>query len=191
MAMYLRAIISLLCVSSALAFVAPSIVRPPPTQHVCGGRASLVNRRPVGMSVATQPFEEMSAGLTPAAEIEPIQSHDDFLEAMACSQNELVVVNFFDKFCRACDEINDRYEKLAMNHGHHASFFRVEFSRNRELCKQLGIQRLPTVQIYAGGLGRVRDMPAGPSRFHQVEKAMEELSNDAEVSAVLGASQSS
>lgn len=30
----------------------------------------------------------------------------------------------------------------------------VQFSENKDLCKQLGIRRLPTVQIYDGAAGR-------------------------------------
>ncbi|CAM9975510.1 unnamed protein product, partial [Laminaria digitata] len=74
---------------------------------------------------------------------------------MAQHQDKLVVVKFFDQFCRACDEIRPRFEELSRSQpSEDAAFFELEFSTSKELCKQLGIKRLPTVQIYDGSKGR-------------------------------------
>lgn len=131
------------------------------------------------MALATPPptnLPSMSSDIdTRPSSIKPISSHDEYLNALAENQDKLVVIKFYDQFCRACDEIRPRYEELSRGaHAQEAAFFQVEFTSCKDVCKQLGIRRLPTVQIY-NEEGRVADLPAGPSRFSQVEKIFEEV----------------
>ena len=42
-----------------------------------------------------------------------IGSNDDYVNAMAQHEDKLVVIKFYDQFCRACDEIRPRYEDLS------------------------------------------------------------------------------
>lgn len=54
-------------------------------------------------------------------------SHDEYLAAMAQNQDKLVVVKFFDQFCRACDEIRPRFEELSRSQSSEsAAFFELE-----------------------------------------------------------------
>ncbi|CAN0331512.1 unnamed protein product [Ectocarpus sp. 8 AP-2014] len=46
---------------------------------------------------------------------------------MAQHQDKLVVIKFYDQFCKACDEIRPRYEDLSRSQpGEDAVFFDVE-----------------------------------------------------------------
>ncbi|CAM9595137.1 unnamed protein product [Choristocarpus tenellus] len=186
----LRLISALFCATSVHAFVPPAsgLLSQSLASHHSATRTPPESRRVI-MSVATRPMGDATTGIIPTYPIKTINSHDDFLASMVQSQNKLVVVNFFDKFCRACDEINPKFEKMALDRNDDASFYRVEFSTNKSLCKQLGIQRLPTVQMYAGSLGRVEDMPAGPSRFSQVEVSLNTLLQRTEIADEFGREQ--
>lgn len=42
-----------------------------------------------------------------------IGSNDDYVNAMAQHEDKLVVIKFYDQFCKACDEIRPRYEDLS------------------------------------------------------------------------------
>ena len=42
-----------------------------------------------------------------------IRSNDDYVNAMAQHEDKLVVIKFYDQFCRACDEIRPRFEELS------------------------------------------------------------------------------
>lgn len=54
-------------------------------------------------------------------------SHDEYLAAMAQNQDKLVVVKFFDQFCRACDEIRPRFEEMSRSQSSEdAAFFELE-----------------------------------------------------------------
>lgn len=56
-----------------------------------------------------------------------IGSHDEYLAALAQHQDKLVVVKFFDQFCRACDEIRPRFEELSRSQSQEgAEFFELE-----------------------------------------------------------------
>ncbi|CAM9497930.1 unnamed protein product [Ectocarpus fasciculatus] len=174
------AMIGALCcgASSAGAFVLP-VGRPSSSSSSSlAARRQFTRRTPGGASMMMSSVAEPAAAPTAAQEPErrrnvqqAIDSNDDYVSAMAQHQDKLVVIKFYDQFCRACDEIRPRYEDLSRSHPEEdAVFFDVEFSGAKDLCKQLGIMRLPTVQIYDGTNGRVADLPAGPSRFTDVEE---------------------
>lgn len=57
-----------------------------------------------------------------------ISSHDELLRSLGDNQNTLVVIKFYDQFCRACDEIRPLYEELAQARSDDAAFFEVEVS---------------------------------------------------------------
>ncbi|CAN0185014.1 unnamed protein product [Pylaiella littoralis] len=179
------AIIGVLCcsASSAGAFVVPA--GRPSASSVASSAARRTSatsaRRVTGglfmSSVATTPIAS-SPTATPdrRSKVQLIGSHDDFTTAMAQHEDKLVVIKFYDQFCRACDEIRPRFEDLSHSvPDEDAAFFELEFSGAKDLCKQLGIRRLPTVQIYDGAAGRVADLPAGPSRFSDVEERFTEV----------------
>ena len=43
-------------------------------------------------------------------------------------------------------------------------FSEIEFMANRDLCKSLGIKRLPAVHFYYGSHGKVEDFVCGPKK---------------------------
>ena len=58
-----------------------------------------------------------------------VKANDDFLSALAEHQDKLVVIKFYDRFCRACDEIRHRFEDLSGSAGvDQAAFYEIEVS---------------------------------------------------------------
>ncbi|CAM9119514.1 unnamed protein product [Ectocarpus sp. 8 AP-2014] len=177
------AMIGALCcgASSAGAFVLP-VGKPAgsssSSSSSLAAKRTFNRRTPGGASMMMSSVAEPPAARPTAAQeperrpnVQAIDSNDDYVSAMAQHEDKLVVIKFYDQFCRACDEIRPRYEDLSRSQPEEdAVFFDVEFSGAKDLCKQLGIMRLPTVQIYDGTNGRVADLPAGPSRFTDVEE---------------------
>lgn len=105
-----------------------------------------------------------------------IHSDEDFLAAMAESKNEvLVVVKFYASWCRACKTIEPRFKRLAVEFHDLAKFYEIEFSENKELCRRLGVKKLPLVQFYRGTDGQLDSLMAGPSKFSDVRAKVEEL----------------
>lgn len=61
--------------------------------------------------------------------LQGLASNDDYVEAMAKHHDKLVVIKFYDEFCRACDEINPRFAELSRAHSEEdAVFFELEVS---------------------------------------------------------------
>ncbi|CAN0533913.1 unnamed protein product, partial [Ectocarpus sp. 12 AP-2014] len=106
--------------SSAGAFVLP-VGRPSgssSSSSSLAARRTFNRRTPGGASMMMSSVAEPPAAKSTAAQ-EPerrpivqqaIDSNDDYVSAMAQHQDKLVVIKFYDQFCRACDEIRPRYE---------------------------------------------------------------------------------
>lgn len=56
-----------------------------------------------------------------------IASNDDYVNAMAQHEDKVVVIKFYDQFCKACDEIRPRFEELSRSlPEEEARFFQLE-----------------------------------------------------------------
>ena len=49
----------------------------------------------------------------------------------------------------------------------------IEFGANAQLCKSLGISRLPSVHMYKAPVGRISSFPCGPNKFPILMEKME------------------
>ena len=72
--------------------------------------------------------------------------------------------------CSSDDDTSDQQQQqqLLLKYGD-VRFAEVEFSANAELCRTLGIKKLPNVHLYKGPLGRITGFPCGPSKFGLLE----------------------
>lgn len=90
-----------------------------------------------------------------------IQSNDDYTLAMAQHEDKLVVIKFYDQFCRACDEIRPRFEELSRSlPENEAMFFELEVSPG--VVKSSRIQSLSCWRhalIASGGSQRQFEYP--------------------------------
>ena len=59
-----------------------------------------------------------------------------------------------------------------------ASFYEIEFSANKDLCRRLDIKKLPCVQFFRGAEGCVATVMCGPSKFPEVREKLVELLGD-------------
>jgi len=104
--------------------------------------------------------------------VQPIRSEEEFAQALQRSSTELVVIKFFASWCRACKTIEPKFKRLSQEFGGAASFYEVEFSANKDLCKRLEIKKLPAAQLYTED-GLVDTVVCGPSKFPEVRVAIE------------------
>lgn len=109
----------------------------------------------------------------PIKGVETIASDADFLSAMAAG--DLVLVKFYASWCRACKTIEPRYKRLANEFHDVARFYEVEFSANKDLCRRLGIKKLPCVQFYKGPDGCLDTVMCGPSKFADVKLKLKDV----------------
>jgi thiol-disulfide isomerase/thioredoxin len=107
---------------------------------------------------------------------------------------------FYASWCKSCQKFGVLYKRLALQKGDivdtsrsssssstsgngssddevllkygDVRFAEVEFSANAELCRTLGIKKLPNVHLYKGDLGRITGFPCGPSKFSLLEETL-------------------
>lgn len=102
----------------------------------------------------------VSAFIAPSPAVSPfvapspvgtITTRDELDAAVASAKaaNSLLLVKFFAPWCRSCKSIKPRFEALASKSPH--SFTEICFTASRQLCRELVIEMLPTVFIYANG----------------------------------------
>eukprot|EP00186_Timspurckia_oligopyrenoides_P005172 CAMPEP_0182447014 /NCGR_PEP_ID=MMETSP1172-20130603/10244_1 /TAXON_ID=708627 /ORGANISM="Timspurckia oligopyrenoides, Strain CCMP3278" /LENGTH=134 /DNA_ID=CAMNT_0024643259 /DNA_START=258 /DNA_END=659 /DNA_ORIENTATION=+ len=108
-------------------------------------------------------------------ELEPVVrliGFGDYLAALECSSEHLVVMKFFAPWCRSCKAIDPTYRRLAREFKS-VLFCDIDFSENKELARRLGISSLPAFQFYDGTKGRIEDFSAGPKRIDMLREKLE------------------
>ena len=103
-----------------------------------------------------------------------IHSAEEFAKA---TSDSLVVVKFFASWCRACKTIEPKFKRLANDFKGTGTFYEVEFSANKDLCKSLDIKKLPCAQLYEHGR-LIETVVCGPSKFPDVRAAIEKHLED-------------
>eukprot|EP00978_Attheya_sp_CCMP212_P004350 scaffold9496_cov40-Attheya_sp.AAC.2 len=116
-------------------------------------------------------------------QITSVEEIKDFLEFLG-EDDRLCVVKFHASWCKSCQKFGIRYKKLALQEGdkidRHGAllqkgrvrFAQVEFTANADLCRTLGVHKLPYIHIYSGSKGRVADFACGPKNFPLVIEKM-------------------
>merc|ERR1711957_267439 len=117
--------------------------------------------------------------------ITDVHDFNDFLSTIK-DDERLCVVKFYADWCKSCHKFGVKYKKLALTHGDkidrkgkincgQVNFAEIEFGENRELCRSLGIKKLPYVLIYKGNMGLIDQFSCGPKFFD--EKVVKRLNN--------------
>ena len=141
------------------------------TTFIIGGRPNqgvprLTRQFPGHRSRASSPLRMIlfsAGGRKPL--VEPLHSNEAFLETLSQHRTEVVVVKFYAGFCKACKTMAPKFRQLATQYeqkGFH--FAEIEFMANKDLCRTLGIKKLPCVHFYAGEHGKIEDFVCGPKR---------------------------
>jgi len=114
--------------------------------------------------------------------ITSLTGRDAFTGILAEHPDKIVVVKFYAGFCKACKAMSPKFKQVAQQYATEQEmgvdaksgepstraqdfvFSEIEFMANRELCKSLGIKRLPAVHFYYGSHGKVEDFVCGPKK---------------------------
>ena len=87
------------------------------------------------------------------------------------------ISRFYASWCKSCHKFGLKYKKLASEHGDKIDkdgnivfsgkvrFSQVEYGKNRFLCSSFGIKKLPYIQIYKRGVGKIDEFSCGPKAF--------------------------
>jgi thioredoxin-like negative regulator of GroEL len=121
-----------------------------------------------------------------------INSEEAFQEYMQAPDDRITVVSFHAAWCKSCQKFGRLYQKLAIDRADWVAgeakilkinknnknaviletgevrLASIEWKANIELCRSLGVTRLPSVQYYQNGR-KLAGFPAGPSKFQLVK----------------------
>ena len=163
------------CCSLSLGFVTQTL----PTQSSSATRIRYENTR---ARVATTPLDglleekkQQTKGRqqqNQKPKITSISSAEEYLNFLV-EDERLCMVKFYASWCKSCQKFGMQYEKIGKDVGDDIRMAEVEYGANKELCKSLGIKKVPSVHFYSMGK-KVDGFPCGPKKIPML---MEKLSH--------------
>lgn len=86
----------------------------------------------------------------------------------------LLVVEFYAKWCNSCRRLYPRLCRLAAQESD-VLFVKVEFDECKDLCRKLGVVKLPYFHVYNGSGSRLADFASSldPTKFKRLTDAIE------------------
>lgn len=104
--------------------------------------------------------------------IDSVQELVDEL-AEGARNDELVVVDFFAPWCRACKAVFPKFKKLCAENPD-VRFLAINFDENKGLARGLGVKVLPFFHFYRGAEGRVDAFSASVTKVAKLREAIED-----------------
>ena len=106
-----------------------------------------------------------------------ISTVQELVDELAAGADQLVVVDFFAPWCRACKALFPKFKKLCVEHSD-VKFIGVNFDENKGLARSLGVKVLPFFHFYRGAEGRVGAFTASVSKVNRLREAIEDYKSD-------------
>jgi thiol-disulfide isomerase/thioredoxin len=108
-----------------------------------------------------------------------VRSEDELRDVMrAAYGNErastLLVVEFYGKWCNSCRRLYPRLRRLAEQE-QDVLFCKIDFDACKDLCRKLGVVKLPYFHVYNGSGSRLADFAASldPAKFKRLTDAIQ------------------
>jgi thiol-disulfide isomerase/thioredoxin len=94
---------------------------------------------------------------------------DDFREKLKENEDRLLVVRFYSHFCKSCQAITPRFNRLARRNPK-VSFLDIPITKdNKDLAEANGVIAVPYAHIYAPNMGLVDEMRIGKMYWDDFE----------------------
>lgn len=102
------------------------------------------------------------------------------------AQSRLTRFRFRANRCKSCQKFNLLFGKISAQYADwekqgqlvkegKVRIAEVEWGANTQLCKSLGVKKLPSLYFYSGGM-KISSLAAGPSTFSKVREAVKRYS---------------
>ena len=108
-----------------------------------------------------------------------VRSEEELRDVMrAAYGNErastLLVVEFYGKWCNSCRRLYPRLRRLAESE-QDVLFCKIDFDACKDLCRKLGVAKLPYFHVYNGSGSRLADFAASldPNKFARLTDAID------------------
>ena len=107
-----------------------------------------------------------------------VEGTEGLLEAMALAGDRLVMVAFYATWCGACRMVHPKLLQLAGERPEDLVLLKVNFDRDRAMCKSLGVKVLPFFHFYRGADGKLAEFTASLKRVQRIRDALVEHSSE-------------
>jgi len=98
---------------------------------------------------------------------------DDFREKLKENEDRLLVVRFYSHFCKSCQAITPRFNRLARRNPK-VSFLDIPITKdNKDLSEANGVIAVPYAHIYAPNMGLVDEMRIGKMYWDDFEDSFD------------------
>eukprot|EP00980_Cylindrotheca_fusiformis_P006128 scaffold1319_cov126-Cylindrotheca_fusiformis.AAC.17 len=133
-------------------------------------------------------------------QIVTINSAEEYRQFLA-EDDRLCLIKFHASWCKTCKHFGMQYERIGKEIGDleaidgssivkkgEIRLAQIEYGENTELCKSLGVQKVPSIHFYSQGK-KIDGFPCGPKRIaytlerlnHYRNQSPEELAFEAEL----------
>eukprot|EP00189_Rhodosorus_marinus_P005289 CAMPEP_0113963366 /NCGR_PEP_ID=MMETSP0011_2-20120614/6471_1 /TAXON_ID=101924 /ORGANISM="Rhodosorus marinus" /LENGTH=126 /DNA_ID=CAMNT_0000975403 /DNA_START=206 /DNA_END=586 /DNA_ORIENTATION=+ /assembly_acc=CAM_ASM_000156 len=74
---------------------------------------------------------------------------DEFKSLLDAAEwaSNVIVVKFSAGFCKSCKSMEPKFKRLAKVYDKF-NYFEVSYEKNKQLCEELGVDKLPHFQVY-------------------------------------------
>jgi len=101
-----------------------------------------------------------------------VNSVQEFVDELADSGDNLVIVDFFAKWCHACRSLFPKLCQICKENPD-IKLLKVDWDDNKDISKTLGVRVLPYFQMYRGAEGKVAEFSASPAKIQRLRDAIE------------------
>jgi len=112
---------------------------------------------------------------SPSPSVVEVVGLEQFLQALeensAANPPQLVIADFHATWCAACRKVQPMLEALAAERAD-VTIVKIAYDQNKELCRSLGVKKLPFFHVYRGGRERLESFSASKKTFHRVLNAV-------------------
>lgn len=121
---------------------------------------------PPSVSPVAKSVESPTERITPV-HIETVEQYYDLLDS---NDDQLLIIKFYASWCKSCAKFGRKLDQFSRNlDSNEVRVAFVEYGQNEQLCKVLGITKLPTVQMVLNKKV-VQEFPCPPPKFHLVKE---------------------
>lgn len=103
-----------------------------------------------------------------------VSSIQELVNELADAGDRLVIVEFYAEWCNACRALFPKLCKIIAEEPD-VLFLKVNFDKNRDACRTLGVKVLPYFHFYHGAEGRVAAFSCTISKVQVFRDALEQF----------------
>ncbi|MQM03217.1 hypothetical protein Taro_035995 [Colocasia esculenta] len=106
-----------------------------------------------------------------------IHSTEDFISALSQAGDKLVVADFYGTWCASCRALYPKLCRIAEENPD-VVFLKVNFDKNKPMCKRLNVRVLPYFHFYRGADGLLESFSCSLAKFKKLKEAIAKHSTD-------------